>query len=254
MITLDKLHPCDILFFNGSSLIDRAIQVCSDSYHNHVAMVAPNNLIAGAGIDGFKARSIQDTIGDTDIYVDCVRFVGDPSRMIETQLGSAEYPLQPVLDSLNKMIAEGNMYDYPAILLLAGICAIRRLINANTSEQIVIDKAFLQAEVLIENSQYYQIAENIVSKGKTPAVCSASIFRVLENADNGKYRPMIPPNSMNGMYNSLPIYTSEFFTKMKELWKDENGIPFQFVTPSDLYLSPNIGLSLGRLQYGNLQV
>ena len=247
-----NIPMCAGMFFQGKSDVDIGIRFLSDSRVNHFGLWTGKGIAQEIG-KGYLEQGLDEAISDTDVYVNIVQFCGDPSHMFDTYLGSKEYPYEPVLESCQALLKEGDMYDFPSLLLLAALCEVRRLENGNIYQRLLLDKLFDTISSLIESTKIFQLIESIVSQGKRPMDCSASGYLCFVNAGE-KYRPAILPQSMHDIYNSLPTYTSEVLKKFEDVWKAEQTIPYKFITPSDLWMSPNFCKYVGRLHYGNLQL
>jgi hypothetical protein len=253
---LPIIEPKDIppgsgMFFNGKSDVNLAIQFLSVSRKNHFGFWTDKKAVAQAIGEGFLEQDLKDAISDTDVYVDVVQFCGNPKDMYNTYLGSRQYPYEPVMESCRALLQEGNMYDYPSLLLLAALCEVRRLQGGDIWQRLVTDIAFETVSKLIEATKIFQLIQTIISKGKRPIDCSASGYLTFANAGE-KYRPIILPQSLQSVYDSIPIYDSELLLTFEEVWRAEKNIPYKFITPRDLWMSPNFCRHLGRLKYGNL--
>jgi len=247
----EQCQLMDVALFSGDSDIDKAIKLCSGSQYTHAAAITKKGM-AGAGMDGYKDRTLADTITSDDQYVSIVRFVGDPGNIQETQLGSSAFPAEPVIAANEAILAEGDMYGYDSLLLLAAICEVRRLTNPDAYQTMMQDSIFLRIIEAIESTNIFQLIQTISSRGKVPMVCSAAMYRIFSAAGE-QYRPTILPESMKTMFDNISMYDSQLLNKLSQIHLQETGMPFQFITPGDLAMSPSFAMRVGRLQYGTLE-
>ena len=80
-MSLPIIEPKDIpicagLFFQGQSVVNKAIRILSDSRVNHFGMWTGKG-IAQAIDKGYIEQGLEEAITDTDVYVNIVQFCGE---------------------------------------------------------------------------------------------------------------------------------------------------------------------------------
>jgi hypothetical protein len=258
IIEPDQLQPCDVLQFNGNSFVNKAIQILDAGQlgtHNHSAQWTGKG-VAGALARGYVEVGLEEAITDTDVFVDVIRFCGDRNDMPNTQLGSPDYPFEPVLEQINLRLSKGLKYNYPDILLLAGLGEIRRLTNPSIYERVLQDQWVRNLlDGLINGSVLLKLIQDAYSNGQEMDICSQAVYSNFASAGE-KYRPTVLPESMHNVFRSIienKISESVLISEFNEVKTAESGLPTSFITPHDLWMSPNFCMNLGRLKYGHLK-
>ena len=252
-ITPQELIPGDVCQFHGNSFVNEAIQLIDGGRHNHSCQWTGKSL-ATAETNGYVELSLEEAITESDQYVDCYRWCADPHHFYATQLGSKQYPYGPVLEAIQDRLKRGLKYNYPAILLLAIICEVRRLTNADIEERMEQDELAIETlKRIIDSSIILGIIEDAYSRGKELDICSQTVYANFLQAGE-KYRMTILPESLHNSFVGTIIkqkIDSEILTKFKEVWSVGKVEP-SLVTPHDIQMSPQLGMYLGRLKFGNL--
>jgi len=88
--------------------------------------------------------------------------------------------MQPVLDKANEYLNHGECYAFGQILLLAGICVLRRADVSNPIARRMIQAVIDKAAALVRERQ---------SSSKQPVICSEFVYRCYDEAVPGKDDP-----------------------------------------------------------------
>jgi hypothetical protein len=256
----NELQPCDVLLFHSDTTLGNAIRLLdgglanfnSERGHNHVGLWTGKG-VAEALSKGFVERGLDESIETSDVFVSVVRFAGDPDNMLDTALGTSEYPYEPVLEQIQMRLKEGDRYCFEALVLLGVVCELRRIGNVDIEERLSLDE-MAKSYVLdaIQNNDFVKLLESILGQGKTPVICSGIAYKVYADA-GPKYRPVILPESMHNVYNQYPENDSDLLKQFLAIHKAETDMVYNLVTPHDTWMSPNMCYELGRLEFKHLK-
>ena len=249
----EELQPCDLLFFHGDSFVNKGIQTIDGGIWNHLAIVKSKTTVAHAITGGFQEQEYKDAISETDKYIQVVRFCGDINNKFETQLGSQSYPLEPVLERVNYELSVGHKYAFDAIAMLMIICTVRRIGKPNEEMRNNIDKAMQWLEgQLINDVPVLKFIEDKYSQGKEMVICSQMGFKVFESAGD-KYKLSLIPENVHDIYQKISSGDPDAMKQFANIVKNKADEISSYVTPHDLFQAPQFAMSLGFLEYGNLQ-
>ena len=244
-IGVQDLMPCDVLLYHSEATISQLIQWFDGSEYSHTS-IYDGDMVVEAIEDGVRRRTLAVTMADT-VYADVWRL-----RKEGHTIGSPALPAAPVLEVIEKYVAESDRYAYEEILLLALLCTSRRL--PLPFLRWALDRA---ADLLVS------MAEN----GKEPMICSELVYRCFSEAGQ-EYEPRIRGVDIRARIEILhaPVpegavmkesdrvvaeFLDRYATAKKFEMRDEllmramEADP-NFVTPKDLKKSPDF-VKLGRL-------
>lgn len=247
VINPNELKPCDMLFYHADSFIGNAIRYFDGGRRNHVGLWTGKG-VAEAVSAGYKERGLDESIASDDLYVDVVRWSKDRNDIYGTSLGTKYYPYEPVLERINYYLAQGERYQFESLLMLALVCEVRKISSTKYTRKVLDEIIQDSLADLIEGSLAVKLLDAILAKGKEPLICSEAGYRCFNEAGE-KYSPTLLADSMHNIY-SQRLTESELLKKFSEAKLDNPNS--NFVTPNDLFMSPNFCLHLGRLKYKHL--
>jgi hypothetical protein len=165
---IDSLSAADIFLYRSNTLIGKAIRLLDDAEVSHAGLLVDSNTVGEALMNGgLQRQSLADSIDDCE-WVAVRRLANPPPTM------------QPVLYVANKYLDKGERYAYGQILLLAGICLLRRT-EANSPLVRRLAKAAIdKAAAFVARCQ---------SNGKQPMICSEFVYRCYDRAVEGDSDP-----------------------------------------------------------------
>ncbi len=247
-IKIADLKPGDVFLFHGNSFIAKAIRTFDGTKFNHAAIFDGKDVIEAVGT-GVETHSIKQATADAE-FVGVFRLV-----MNGKILGDSALPFSPVGKVISKFQKDKDRYAYEEILLLAVLATTRKI--PIPMLRWILDHAA-------------SILARITSLGKEPMICSELVYRCFLGAGNA-YTPKILGAGLFNRGISLmtnidnyPLANEETDSpealKMKseflELYSDSKGADVEatydirsldvrkpnpnFVTPGDLFKSPNL--------------
>lgn len=173
-----KLKPCDVLLYHGTGWISDLIREFDGGPYSHAAIWNGKHVLEAVA-DGVKKRTLKTSVRGAK-YVDVYRWLSGDGE----DLGSPDYPPEPIVHRIEHYREEGDRYAYEALLLLALLTTTRR-VSADISPQLarilrpLLDEAF-------------SILTDLMADGKEPMICSELVYRCYTEADAGKYPIGIP--------------------------------------------------------------
>ncbi len=163
------MHPADILLYRSNTLIGKAIRLLDDAEVSHAGLLVDSSTVGEALMNGgLQRQSLAVSIDDCE-WVAVRRLANPPPIM------------QPVLDLANEYLNKGERYAYGQILLLAGICLLRRTEGNSPLVRRLAKAAIDKAAAFVAWCQ---------SNGKQPMICSEFVYRCYDLAvesDNDPY-------------------------------------------------------------------
>lgn len=162
------LKPADILLYRSNTLIGKAIRLLDDAEVSHAGLMVDANTVGEALMNGGLQRQPLATSIDGCEWVAVRRLANLPPTM------------QPVLDVANDYLDKGERYAYGQILLLAGICLLRRTEGNSPLVRRLAKAAIDKAAAFVAWCQ---------SNGKQPMICSEFVYRCYDRAMEGDNDP-----------------------------------------------------------------
>ena len=251
-LTLPELNPGDVcLVHSEGDLVDTGIQVCTASMFNHAFIHKGEEngkyVLAQAGGSGFKTATYDEAFAPKDKWVDVYRYIQRQDNRILWM--GIDFPLKPIIDSINNKLAENDSYPYDQILDLFLICELRR-ISGDSAWRGIVEAVVQYGINLLDTVPIVAQIKSLIDSGKNPQVCSASVFQIYKDAG---FPLEVLPSSMYVLYQNLARSCEDDVLKaFASAGADQSGINPNFVVPKDLAESPNL-MYLGRLAFGNLQ-
>jgi len=243
-IKASVLKPGDTLLFHGNSFIAKAIRMFDGTKYNHAAIFDGQNVVEAVAT-GVETHTLSQAIKDAE-FVGVFRLTKDGS-----ELGSAELPYDPVGQVIADFQRDRDRYAYEQILLLAVLATTRRV--PIPMLRWILDHAA-------------SIVSGIMAMGRQPMICSELVYRCYLGAGDA-----YPPKILGaGVFNrglsvmSLEEATGDYHDepearRLKEEFlelyftakgTDPEYVEFRsldfrkpnpnFVTPGDLYKSPDL--------------
>lgn len=167
-LTPTELLPGDLLFYHGTGLFSRLIRLLDGSDYSHVALFDGTRVVEAVA-QGVVRRDLAASAA-TAAYVHVYRFQDARGHA----LGSTHWPTQPLLTSVNALLARGDRYAYEQILLLAFLASTRHA----TGRLPLLMRRILR-ETLDEAAA---TLTSLAAMGKQPMICSELVFRCFTQA------------------------------------------------------------------------
>jgi hypothetical protein len=223
------LEPMDILLFHGHTLLNKAIQSCTGSKYNHVAIYVGGKAITYADAKkhyfhyiahaigkGLVRETIQQAWDDSDKFIDVYRYKGGLTFADRDKMN----------DTINRYLENKERYSVEALLTLALISLVRS------------DAGFLQRKLIDET---FQSINDAFEAGKEPLDCSEFGYRAYDEA--GKAIRILPEGLHAEMMHTDNPIIKDFINRKENMFK----VSPDFVTPHDLAMSPDL-VFIGQLQ------
>jgi uncharacterized protein YycO len=167
---VSDLQPCDaLLYHTEGEFVCEAIQELTDSEYNHVATYMGDGFVAEAIADGYKKRTLQESISEDDKWVDVYRYHGDG---IDVPL--ATWQVGTVLKNVNRYLDVGTKYGYSQIAFLAVLSQL----NDQSLEGQLLRQASEELQKMIEDGKQQLICSEADYRVKTEA---GLIYRILND-------------------------------------------------------------------------
>jgi hypothetical protein len=241
----------DALFFHSNTPIGKAIRYLDGGRHNHVGTWDGRQIVEMID-SGLVQRYLEESVDENDVYVDVSRFVGNRDDYYNTQLGSPDYPLEPIIDSIWKTVHNAPAYEYKSLLELALICEARRITNGGLDIREKLDAEISEPlDFLLEYSGAIPLIDSIFGKsGKEHRICSENHGRIFADAGE-KYQLVVLSESLHTAYMNVGQAQSKILAHYAELKHQSGGVNLDMFSVHDCYMSPS-QLWIGRLKFGNL--
>lgn len=157
-LKLTDLLPGDVLLYQGTALISRAIQFFDGTDFSHAALYLGNGIVGEAVSTGLERRPYA--AGSAGLWVQA-------HRLKETVPS-----MDPVLAAANAYLDQGPRYGYEQLLLLAFLCLTRRL-KVTPSLRALIRHTLDAAAAALTH---------LLSQHRQPMICSEFVFRAYDEA------------------------------------------------------------------------
>jgi hypothetical protein len=263
-IKFSDLKPGDVFLCKGSGLLSEMICLLDGGMYSHGAIFDGQKVVQ-ATLHGVVASDI-DSLKE-ELFVDVFRFIKN-----NHYLDDEGWPSQPVVDTADKIAAEGIQYATDHLILF-GLLAVTRDIKMAPFEKKML-------RIILDHAM--DAVYKILDKGQQPMICSEVVYRCFDEAPtNEKYALRIQGTSFNilkariKMQYSLSSFKTgadisnhedEDFEKARQnfinAWtkakqnrnfasyaKAEPGLTVaSCVSPHDLETSPNL-TRIGRFQF-----
>lgn len=160
-LNIDELAAGDVLLYRSDTWIARLIRLLDGTEVSHAGLYLGDGVVAEALIKGgLDTQPVADSVKGSD-WVAVRRLVPTPGIMT------------PVLNVAQMYLDQKNRYGYGQILLLAGICLIRKQDWDNWLLRRIARLAFNMSTTLLEQFHH---------EGKEPMICSEFVFRTYDEA------------------------------------------------------------------------
>jgi hypothetical protein len=220
------LEPFDLLLFHGHTLLNKAIQACTDSKYNHAALYIGGKLYKrGAGIGnvdrydyevlhaigkGLLRQTIREAWADSDKFISVYRY---KKRITFEQRDK-------LTETANKYLNAPERYSVEALLCLAFASQLRA--DSNFISRKLVDATF-------------QSINDAFEDGKEPVDCSEIAYRIFD--ESGLPIRILPEGLHEEFNNTDNIDILDFMARKDNMFK----VSADFVTPHDLSMSPDFG-------------
>jgi hypothetical protein len=165
---IDNLLAADVLLYRSNTLIGKAIRLLDDAEVSHAGLLVETDTVGEALTKGgLQRRPLAKGIEESE-WVAVRRLANPPPTM------------QPVLKVANDYLDKGERYAYGQILLLAGICLLRRTDGHSSIVRRLAKAAIDKAAAFVNWCQ---------SNGKQPMICSEFVYRCYDQAVEGDNDP-----------------------------------------------------------------
>lgn len=205
-----SLTQGDIIIFKAQdSWFSRAIALLSRSDVCHAAMVYSKDSIVEVLANGIQVNKVSLSKGD-DIYV--LRLSDEPDYA-------------PLIRSADAYLQAGTRYDFPGLLILAGLLIYRYIVPTYEVLKIanhIFDAACLELDKMIQHALHYE---------SRAMVCSQLIYQIFYDCGE-PYKIKLPGSCLwsGSTDNSLPG-----FVRLAEYLSPDNDTltdcPSPLVTP-----------------------
>lgn len=216
------LEPFDILAFHSHSVIGKAIQMCTDSKYNHVALYIGNGRVLHAVGQGLLIQDLKEAWESSDKFIDVYRYhaPGNGTALTYKQKDK-------LIEIANKYYSQRERYAFEALIILAIVTELRH--NTGFLGRKLIDSAFNALTDAFED-------------GKEPVICSEIIYRIFD--ESGIPARILP----EGLYKEFRESDNE---TIQEYISSKNNLKVNadFITPKNLVMSPDINF-VGELSGG----
>lgn len=173
-----KLHKGDIIIFKAEEdWLSKSIAWLTDSDVSHAAMVYSENSIVEVGAKGIGIHNVNISNGN-EAYV----------MRLHPNIDTT-----PLILSADKYVNSKIQYDFPALFLLAGLLARKKM--HPTARLISITNRILSS-VCLEIDNYMQKA--IYHHKERAMVCSQLVYQIFYDC-GGSYRIQIKQNKKFGL-------------------------------------------------------
>jgi len=161
------LHSCDVLLYRGKGTLSRLIRLFDGTDVSHAGLFVDGQVDEALGT-GLERRSLA-------VSVDPNHTEWAMARRLHGYAGS----MQPVADRAAAYLKEGHGYAYEQLLLLAFLCASRKLPVTPVLGQLL--------RVVLD--QAATAVETVLAGGKQPMICSEFVYRCYSEAVPGNTDP-----------------------------------------------------------------
>jgi len=158
VLKISDLSPGDVLLYQGTALISRAIQLLDGTDFSHAALYLGGDTVGEAVSAGLVRRSFA--AGSAGLWVQAHRLKESVPNM------------DPVLAVANAYLDEGPRYGYEQLLLLAFLCLTRKL-KVAPSLHALMRRSLDAAAALLTR---------LLSQNSQPMICSEFVFRAYDEA------------------------------------------------------------------------
>lgn len=163
ILTAKDLRPGDVMLYQGTALVSKAIILFDGRPVSHAALHLGNGQIGEAVGEGVVQKALPHTF-DQEAWAAVRRLATPPNTF------------QPVLDRAGFYLSRHDRYAYEQVLLLAFL-GISRRIPVNGITAILLRKILDSAAEVLN-----RLASLITAGGKEPMICSEFVYRCYEEA------------------------------------------------------------------------
>jgi hypothetical protein len=159
-----ELEAGDILLYRSDTWTAKAIRLLDGTEVSHAGLYLGGGFVGEALAVGEHAGLGTQPLADSMAGCDWVAV---------RRLGTTAPTMEPVMGTARRYLDQGNDYAYGQILLLAMICATRKLDLSNPLLRRIVYAAINNAAAFVRWMQ---------SGGKQPMICSEFVYRSYDEA------------------------------------------------------------------------
>jgi hypothetical protein len=210
-VRMHELIMGDFILYHGHKMNNKAIQSCTLSEYNHIAIYFGYGLVGHAILDGVKEQFLMDTWEKSDKFLHVYRYHA--------------WTGIPLTDADRKKIVKhartyiGKRYATETLIMLGLLTQLR-------------GKSTFIGRKLADES--FDALNNAFADGKEPLICSEYGYR---SFDESGFPIRILPEGLHEEYFNTKNPMIQAFKAQKY---NEFHINPNFVTPHDLVMSPDI--------------